>query len=184
MKKESIEKIKNKAVLLDTNVLIDSSKYPSEFKSFYSLLQENSVKSILNPIAKLEFTRSARTKDEIKAQELFLDKLLGKPRFELDTHNETFKQILEYSKNISLIYVRLNDNKAMSLGDLLIGSIMAKYFSNSILATQNHSDFLPPLFKLIDLELIRLGSGKIKVIGFYEFDDKEYTRLLKELDIL
>lgn len=162
-------------LLLDTNVLIDSVEYPEEFQQFYDALNAvESVSHTLSPIIRLEFFRGFGNK--AKANEL-LERALGKDNFTLPIDQKDY----DLAYDIARIYLS-TANKKISTGDLLIASEVAKYSipkrktAQMVLATQNHKDFSPVLFDLIDVMNIPLRNGQIKTIGFYTFDADRFDK--------
>lgn len=171
-----ITEIKNEYVLLDTNVLIDSFKYPEEFKEFYSFLEKHKVQSVVDMTVTLELNRGAKTQKIKSDQEKFLKLLFAKKPLTLKWDDE----IILNAEKISNILNR-TENKTLSLGDSLIAGQLKKYSSNTygklFFATQNHSDFLPILFTPIHFYQIRLSNGTIKLIGLYKFNLSQYQTL-------
>ncbi len=181
MPTEDLSWLKNKFVLLDTNILIDSAKNPVEFESFYSLLSNHDVKSVFDYTITFEFLSYAVSSKQIMDYNLFLDHTFGakKNQLQLPTSPKLFK----VAQNISLIANRTDNNK-IGLADCLIGAQLAQYSDGSLfLATQNHSDFPPCIYDLMCKQIIRLKSGKIKVIGIYKLNKEQYLELVNDLSI-
>jgi len=179
MPTEDLSWLKNRFVLLDTNILIDSAKYPVEFKSFYDLLSNNNVKSVFDYTVNFEFLSHATSLKESKDYHLFLDHTFGAKKNQLQL--PTSSQLFKVAQNISLIANRMDNNK-ISLADCLIGAQMAQYSDGSLfLATQNHSDFPACIYDLLFKQIIRLKNGKIKLIGFYKLNKDRYTSLVDDL---
>jgi len=163
-------------ILLDTNVLIDSVEYPEEFQWLYNALNDvESISHTLSPIIRLEFFRGFANK--VKANEL-LERALGKDNFILPIDQKDYDLAYE----IARVYLS-NGNKKISIGDLLIASEVAKYSipkrtsTPLVLATQNHKDFSPVLFDLVDVMNIPLRNGQIKTIGFYVFNADRFDKV-------
>ena len=180
MKLENIKELERQYVLLDTNVLIDSTKYPEEFDSFFGLLKKFHVESVIDYVVKFEFLKGARNKDEYKKHIKFLDLLCGTDRHELFLN----KEIFEVAENISRIAYK-SSNKNLSLNDSLIAAQIQKYSKTNsnrlFLATQNHKDFLPTLFEQIYIHTFTLKDGVIKNICIYTFRENIYKELTKKL---
>ena len=170
------EVLRNKHVLLDTNILIDSSKFPDEFGSFFDLLNEKSVISVIDQTIKFEFLRGAQNNAEYKKLEDFLDLLFGQNRLELEPNRATF----DVARKIASLSYRTG-NKSIKLGDSLIAAQVEKYSRNGsgnlFLATQNHKDFPPFLFNCVYVHLITLKDGSIKPVGIYEFNTYNFKKL-------
>ena len=162
-------------VLLDTNVLIDSSKYPKEFSALYSELERLSIVPVIESTVRFEFLRGLQ---HIEAGELLLKALCGPDAIVLVPDSDIFDRAL----SIARIYMRA-DNKSTSVPDTLIAAQMGKYardthdMSEMFLATQNHRDFPPVLFERVDDVLVTLTDGSIKTIGFYRFHKDRFDAL-------
>ncbi len=154
-------------VLLDTNVLIDTTKYPADFQYLHAELKRLSIQSIIEHTIKFEFLRGLK---DVKAGEQLLNELCGLGHVTLVPSQDIFERALV----ISDIYMK-SDNKYASLADTLIAAQMCRYARDKkgeyemYLATQNHRDFPPVLFERVDDMLLTLHDGNIKVIGFYRF---------------
>lgn len=162
-------------VLLDTNILIDTSKYPAEFSALHIELQRLNISTIVESTIQFEFLRGLKNPTDGEA---LLKELCGNGRVVLSPD----KDIFERAAHISRIYYK-NDNKVTKIADVLIAAQICKYARNQsqenelLLATQNHRDFPPVLFKRVEDVLITLADGSIKVIGFYRFRKEQYEKL-------
>ncbi len=162
-------------VLLDTNILIDTTKYPEEFSVLHTELKRLYINSVIESTIKFEFLRGLRSPKE---GELLLEALCGAGHIVLNPDKHTFETALE----ISQIYYR-NENKQVKISDVIIAAQIAKYARSEsvetelLLATQNHKDFPPVLFDRVEDLLITLADGSIKVIGFYRFRLDRFNQL-------
>lgn len=164
-------------VLLDTCVLIDSSKHPSSFIDFYEHLRIKNAVPVLEKIVETEFLRSSQRQD---VGRLLLDCWFGEDRLLLSITAETFKDALD----ISQVYT-VTGTKPVALPDLLIAAQAKKYarltadYRELIIATSNHFDFPPVLFDLLYVQNIRLSDGKIRTVGFYRFSLERFNSIKK-----
>lgn len=155
-------------VLLDTNILIDSAKFPESFTPFYRTLEEREVQTVLESTIQFEFLRGFQVR---KNAEEFLEAFLGKDRFTLVPDKDLFEMALR----IAHVYY-LADNKHIKIADALIAAQISKYARSAsdanelLLATQNHKDFPPVLFQRLAVHLVTLPDGSIKTLGVYRFD--------------
>lgn len=170
---------KRSFVLLDTNILIDSLKFPREFSVLYAELRHLEIVPIIESTIRFEFLRGLkRGIEEARAGEEFLSELCGPDHVVLMPDKDIFDRALA----IAHIYMDA-DNKHASVPDTLIAAQMGKYarnkkgFAEMFLATQNHRDFPPVLFKRIDDMLITLADGSIKTVGFYRFCKERFEAL-------
>lgn len=177
MSSKDLVQIQDKFILLDTNVIIDSTKFPEEFGSFYKLLSDRSVTPILDHTTRLEFVRSAKTKSDKQNYENFLNLIFSNDRIEMPPSLKLFG----IAENISLIVSRM-ENNSIELGDSLISAQLANGKSqNLFLATENHQDFPSCLFERLHLEIVYLPNGKIKTVGIYKFLKENYEKLSFDL---
>jgi len=172
---ESIKaRIKNKHLILDTNILINASKYWGQYSDFFNLLNSLEVKLVIDDSIKFEFLRGASTKENLVQNEEFL---LGLDKADLAVN----KEIFETAREISNIYVRniRNSNQKISFADCLIAGQMKKYNEQReqlFFATENNTDFPLLLFDRIHIHTIDLES-RISNVGIYMFNkDKFQTR--------
>lgn len=162
-------------VLLDTNVLIDTSKYLTEFSVLHNELQRLEISAIVESTIQFEFLRGLKN---VAAGEQLLDQLCGGERTVLSPDKAIFDRAL----SISRIYQR-SDNKHVKVADVLIAAQICKFARDSsseyelLLATQNHKDFPPVLFERVEDLTITLADGSIKVIGFYRFRKNQFEKL-------
>jgi predicted nucleic acid-binding protein len=162
-------------VLLDTNVLIDTSKYPDNFLVLHNELKRLHISSVVESTIRFEFLRGLRN---VIDGEKLLSGLCGENHLVLNPDKDTFDRALK----ISQIYVR-NDNKQVKIADVIIAAQIAKYAKGAgnanelLLATQNHKDFPPILFDRVDEMLITIPDGSIKIVGFYRFKVDRFNDL-------
>lgn len=174
---EDLKSILGKYILLDTNVLIDSAKFPEDFSIFYNFLQENNIISILDPTIRLEFIRGAQTRKDKELFEVFLNETVGSDRIEL----KPSEKIFGIAENIALITAQVNNAK-MDLGDCLIAAQMASIKTDLLIATQNHQDFPAALFDRLHVEIIPVSeTGKIKTVGIYKMNKGNYEILSRKI---
>jgi len=162
------------SVLLDTNVLIDTTKNPESFSKFFNALSSLHIASITEQTIRFEFLRGLR---DVEAGENLLQKLCGKNHLVLSSDSDIFDRALK----IAGIYLK-SDNKHTGIADALIAAQLSKYARENnryplYLATQNHKDFPPVLFHRIDEFLLTLPDGTIKVIGLYSFRKNVYDSM-------
>lgn len=162
-------------VLLDTNILIDTTKFPEEFSVLHNELKRLHINSVVESTIKFEFLRGLRN---VQVGQLLLDALCGAGHMVLHPDKSTFETAL----HISQIYYK-NENKQVKISDVIIAAQIAKYARGErnetelLLATQNHKDFPPVLFDRVENLLITLADGSIKVIGFYRFRLDRFNQL-------
>ncbi len=174
-----MEQLKDKFILLDTNVLIHSSKNTEEYSSFYSALHSHNVKAVLEECVRFEFLRSVSDKKERKEYELLLSLLTGSASdpWVLPVSSETFAT----AKDIANLYTRDNKPK-IEFGDCMIAAQMHKYAGSGLyLATENHNDFPRILFELVCTHVVDVSKrGELHTIGIYKFRIDNYKKLMEK----
>lgn len=173
-----MEQIRNKHLILDTNLLVNIVKNTDIFLSFTEKIEQLNVKSVIDQTIKFEFLRGCSTKSDIQKKEKWLDYLLGSNRMELPVD----KNIFERARLISNIYCRKNPKyaKQISFGDCLIAAQMMKYNRSRdslYIATIDNNDFPTFIFNRISIETI-YDDKSIFNIGIYGID-KESLELKK-----
>ena len=169
------ENLSKKYLLLDTNILVDYSKYIPFFEGFFDNLQKNAITTVISPITRIEFLRFAASPEEKQSFEEFIS-----PHFLLPP-------VPEISSDAELIGNFYNwelKNNKIELGDLFLAATMKKFnekqSENLYLATMNHKDFPRILFKRIGHETIDIETSEFKNIGIYAFDLKNYKLICEK----
>lgn len=178
---EDLQEVENKFLLLDTNVIIDSSKFPDEYQGFYDELKRKKVSAVLERTVQFEFLRGAQSKAQHEAFESHLQLLIGGDPVILQPDEETFK----VARRISQI-ARSEEGRQLGLGDCLIGAQIKKYVESNgmlYLATQNHKDFPVCIFERKATYLITTHNGNIKVVGIYTFNLDYFNKICSELGL-
>ena len=70
-----ISKIKNKHLLLDTNVFIDTSLHEEKFGKFLNELKNNGVTLLTLEVVMIEFTKGAPTKEKFNTKKTTVEKI-------------------------------------------------------------------------------------------------------------
>lgn len=163
------EPLRNKFLLIDTNVLIDYSKYVNFFQPFIDDLKNHEISLVIDETVKFEFLRKASSPSNRKDLEIFLEELL-----ESDVELSIDNNIIKDATFIANMYEWKKELKIDPI-DCFLAAFMKKYNSSSIiprlyLATQNHKHYPKFLFKRIGIESIDVSQDAIHNIGIYEFD--------------
>lgn len=174
-----MELLKNKYLLLDTNLLINIAKKGAAFAPFLNDLEKLNVTSVIDRAIKFEFLRGCQNKEDLQGKEEYLDLLFGKKRFELPDGLKIF----ELATEISNFYTWKNNKfvKQISPIDCLIAAQMVNYNNghkenNLFLATSDNYDF--PLFDRLTIFTVDAGD-KIVNIGIYGFNETSYNDIKK-----
>lgn len=170
--------LKNKFLLIDTNVLIDFSKYGTFFEELILDLRKNGITLLIDQTVKFEFLRKTDSDKKRKELEKLL-KFLDVNELGLDIE----KDIIESAIEIANIYEWKKELK-IELADCFLASVMRKYNTSSqprlYLATQNHKHYPKSIFKRIGVETIDRAQDEIHNIGFYVFDKQGFDDLKNE----
>lgn len=174
----NLQTLKNKYLLLDTNVLINSLKNPEKFSGFFTNIQkELEMQPVIDHSIKFEFLRGAVFQEQKETLSDFLSLLFGKNYLELRVDSEIFNTATELAN----IFSRKNSNSKsqISFGDCLISAQMCRYNKDKdqlFLATIDNKDFPLCVFDRIDIHTIDLCNDIIN-IGIYSFNTSSYKKL-------
>lgn len=174
-----MEELRNKFLLLDTNILINSSKFRDDFQPFYDEISRLKTQSVLDHTVKLEFFRGAKTKDQKNSFTSFIATLFGKDYHELKVDN----QILETAVKLAMIYNK--KNVKVELGDYLIGAQMQRFSGSQTLylATNDHHDFPRFIFDRVYIHTIDIKRADLIInVGIYKFNTKAYLEMYREFE--
>ena len=149
--------LKNKHLLLDTNVFIEAFAAPSEFGKFFNKLKDSDVTVVTLRLVEVEFLRGAASRSKQNEKKKFMDDIV-------DTY---LPMPLDFVDDVLLVMERLgNDSKASSVTDLVLGSSLAKYKNGLFLMTKDLSDFPTNVFERISYMNL-LKPKAIHTFGIY-----------------
>ncbi len=171
--------IKDKQLVLDTNVLISCFTNEEYFKTFLNVFENNPF--LIDSIVKLEFMRNDYLSDDMKKKNIFLNF----DRFYVITeHQDIFKKTIENSYDISRIYSH-KGNPRIPLGDILIISRLKQFADRQLFLTLDKSDFSTILFDRIGVVSIERNSRNnhnlLEHIVILQFNSKKYTQCINQL---
>lgn len=170
-----MDKLKDKWILLDTNLIINSSKNVESFRDFFLELDKHNIVPCIDDCINLEYLRTSNSPSSIKKKKDYLSTLLGKDMTTLPITNET----LQDARKLSILCSSFNNSKDMGFVDSMIAAQLKKYGDNIALATCNNKHFTTKLFNRVVIETVDSGD-EVFTIGFYEFDKDKYSRLAKD----
>lgn len=167
--------IKNKYIILDTNILIKALENFSAFESLFIFLKNVDCAIVDFPLIRFEFTRNIFLPGHRESRERFLDILSPSPL--------PFKEkLIEDSLEIARIYAHQGVQKGqISLVDCCIAAYLKQYKENLFLITLNHKDFPVILFDRLFIFPID-GDNDVFAPAFYKFNDKKWSSLRKKLE--
>lgn len=131
--------LKNKYLLLDTNVFIDAFSNPKEFGLFFNELKSNETSLVTVDLIKTEFLKGAFNKTKYTEKLEFIEEII-------DTCLPMTQDILDYIYELILMYKE--DGKGVSFPDFLLGATLMKYKSSLFIMTKDSSDFPLNIFEL------------------------------------
>ncbi len=172
------ELLREKFLLLDTNVLIYFLKYPPFMAALIKRLEEAGVNLVLDDLVKFEFLRGANSPNEEATLKDFLQKLFRISMEEVEKSQFVITaETIKLATEIANIYSSRLKNTRIELVDCFIAGQMKKYNAtkaNLYLATVNHKDFPKLLFDRVGIETIDTDEDIIN-IGFYMFNRERFA---------
>ena len=163
-----MEWLKNKTVLLDTNVLIYSSRKRERWAELFELFEKNKCTLLSSDAVRFEFIRCARTWDERRDLEAVLKTIDC-----LSTHPQDMESATEIASTCSAVFPEAG--KRMSLTDSLLSAQLRRYGNRILLATADVQDFPAACFKLEGVLPIEQGLDQQWVlVGFFSFDEQKF----------
>ena len=152
--------LKNKHLLLDTNVFIDSLLHPAAFTYFFNELRSADITLVTIDLVKIEFLRGASDDNDHKRKEEFLEDITD---LVLPTDINTVKNVYKLVKDYRI------QGKTIAMADLYLGANLMRYNTTLYLLTRNTNDFPLRLFDLdyvinypLDKGIFTYGVYKIK----------------------
>lgn len=154
--------LKNKHLLLDSNIFRDFAMSPEKFSEFFNKLKSNDVTLCGLDVVKFEMLKGSQSLDKYKSRDKFLADILDDilvPDIELN--NNVYSLIQEFGERGS----------AISLTDLYLGAALKRYKQNIYLMTRDTSDFVQNIF---DLKFIvnATHTRGIFTYGIYQYPSK------------
>ncbi|MEI7579055.1 MAG: hypothetical protein WCJ58_03365 [bacterium] len=144
--------LKEKFILLDTNILISSSKHLKEFTDLFSFFSTNDCAVGTMDLLRFEYLRDAVTQENKTERELYLNRFSD---FEINFASKYIKDCTQ----IGQIYSRYNktSHQKISFIDCAISSILKNFHARLYLLTINHDDF--PLILHDRIKVFTLDCG-------------------------
>lgn len=154
-----IPSLKNKHLLLDTNVFRDVANKPTVFVEFFNKLKKEEITLVTLDVVKYEILKGSKDSEKyvekVKQINDIVDIILPLPRT-VDTL--TYELIKQYGI----------DGTSLSITDLFLGTMLMQYKQNIFLMTRDTTDFMQNIF---DLKFIINASHKkgIFTYGIYQY---------------
>lgn len=159
---EFLSTIKNKHIILDTNVFIDGFNHPKEFGNLFNKLKDEQQKATLvtTEHVLIEFLKGSNTEARINEKKDFLERVI-------DTYLPYAKDLSDFI--IDLLKLYKIDSKDLSLTDLYLGALLVKYRGHICLLTKDLTDFPTHIFNRVTYATL-LEANTIRNYGVYNFD--------------
>jgi predicted nucleic acid-binding protein len=154
-----IPSLKNRHLLLDTNVFRDMASKPTVFADFFNLLKNEDVTLTTLDVVKYEILKGSRDNEKYKEKEKQIDAIID---IVLPIIPGEDKLIYELIKQYEI------DGTAISITDLFLGATLMQYKKNIFLMTRDTTDFMQNIF---DLKFIVNAPHKkgIFTYGIYQY---------------
>ena len=177
---KKIEDIKGKYIIIDTNVLSDSSSDAEFYKTLYKILENNPL--LIDPIIKLEFLRGAYIEKTYKEKSAFLEIEIFSP---MADHQDIYKKVYDSAFDIARIYSH-NKKSNIPLGDILITARQEIQSSNDCyFLTEDKEDFTVLLFDriaVISFERVNKdGQDYLQHLQLLKFNHQKFKKCLENL---
>ncbi len=154
--------LKHKAVLLDTNVLIESFQTPEPFKELFQFLDDSSCSLHYNPFIEFEFLRTAY-QEEYKKRILDYLAILGCTCLPIAGEKKLFQDAIDIAH-----FYTARKLPEPELADCCIAAQLKRYGKNLFLLTRNHKHFSTGIFDRIGIWPIGLKHDVV-TLAFYCF---------------
>jgi len=150
--------VRNKHILLDTNVFIDCSLNPQVFINFLNNLKENQATLTTIDLVKIEFLKGAPE----------LNKFDEKERLFNSITDHIIPITADITKNVySLINKYKINGAALSVTDLYLGACLSKFKNSLLLLTKDTTDFPQNIFNIKSIINIAYPRA-IQSYGIYQ----------------
>lgn len=159
------KKLDRKAILFDTNVLLESAKQTEAFAEVFSFIQDCHCRPQYFSFIEFEFFARIYQEELVRERRKFLETL----NIERLATNPVDDLIVRATK-ISHTYAS-RGKASPGITDCCILALLEKYEGNLFLLTANHKDFYPFLDRLFLCPVS--FDDKIINLGFYRFNSKE-----------
>ena len=151
--------LKNKRLLLDTNLFRDAVARPTSYDNFFKELKKSNVIFTTIDSVKYELLKGASDNAKYKIKEELIYKIID----EVISCDQTVFELV-----YNLIQLYGEDGAALNITDLMLGAILMQYRENICLITRDTTDFIQDIF---DLKFIVNSPHKkgIFTYGVYQY---------------
>jgi len=153
-----ISSIKDKYILLDSNIFIDSISKPTDYGNFFNEMKRSNVTLVTIDFVKYELLKGAANREKyderLKLINSIVDTCLPITK---KTHQLVDELINEYKI----------EGTALSVVDLFLGALLYQYGQNLYLLTRDTTDFIQRIFDLAHIINVPNSKG-INTYGVYK----------------
>ncbi len=154
-----ISSLKNKHLLLDTNVFRDAAVRPTIFNKFISDLKSADITITTIDLVKFEILKGSASKQKYDDKENYINQIIDTT---IPVTPETFKLAYNLLQHYGI------DGAALHITDLMLGAILMQYGKNICLLTRDTTDFMQNIFDLLFIVNAPFTKG-IFTYGVYQF---------------
>ncbi|HBH46407.1 MAG: hypothetical protein A2445_05325 [Candidatus Jacksonbacteria bacterium RIFOXYC2_FULL_44_29] len=171
------ELLKNKSILLDTNILIAYSKYTNHLDPFFSYLTKHDSIPYITDAISFEFLRYSCTGGEFKKLEGWL---LAQDMPMIHSKPED----VETATKLSVMYAnkRMADKKQVSFVDMLNAAQLIRYKDEIVLMTTDIHDYPLGIFDRIGVQAIDVVD-QVLTVAFIRYNEQKYKKCRLDVDI-
>ena len=156
-----IPSLKNKHLLLDTNVFRDIAGKPTVFADFFNLLKKEDVTLVTLDVVKYEILKGSKDRQKYEEKEKQINAIVD---VILPIIPGGDKLIYKLIKQYGI------DGTAISITDLFLGATLMQYKKNIFLMTRDTTDFMQNIFQLKFIVNAPHNKG-IFTYGIYQYSE-------------
>lgn len=131
--------LKNRHLLLDTNVFRDAASKPTAFDNFFNVLKKNDVTLTTISVVKYELLKGSSNEIKYKEKEKLISDIIDA---------ELPITPIAYGLVYKLIQLYGIDGTALNTTDLFLGAMLMQYGKGLYLMTRDTTDFMQNIFDL------------------------------------
>lgn len=151
--------LKNKHLLLDTNVFRDAASKPTIFDNFFNILKKNEVTLATIAVVEYELLKGSANTTKYKEKEKLISDIVDA---KLPIMPQTYKLAYDLIQRYGI------DGTALNVTDLFLGAMLMQYGKDLCLMTRDTTDFMQNIFDLSFVVNLPNQKG-IFTYGIYQF---------------
>jgi predicted nucleic acid-binding protein len=168
---EYIPNLVESRLLLDTNFIIESNRYPEKFSELIFYLREKTKNIFTLEVVKKEFLFGVQTKSELNSLEKYFQQLITN----LEANTECFSNNL-----LTATKLYRNFKKKVSLEDFIIVTYLLSH-EECVFLTKNHADFPLTFCNRIGFVIVEY-ENEIQHYAFYQIDSEKVEEILQSFE--